>query len=284
MPLPEATDDELDEHVRKISPTTDPSPGCQRNFLGKYPVVFTTLAIGTAAQFLYVSAQEVMSVFLPKLLDSTMTENFQFSITSDDFDLIAQTLFTVSRFIFAGLTFFVSPRKLLVSAFVGSLVFSIAMITLPISHPNTIATTSLLVFFFEGPLFPLIFAISIRGLGGYTKAGSAILTAVVSGGGFLPFVMHAIIGNGGISTQHAFVIVVALFAASALYAIYMNLVPTARKQVDSPKRKGRTVGPQEEETQSETMMKILSHLFARKNGAAHADSDTRSGERQEQKV
>ena len=40
----------------------------------------------------------------------------------------------------------------------------------------------LMVFFMEGPLFPLIFAQSLRGMGQHTKLASVVITSAIAGG------------------------------------------------------------------------------------------------------
>lgn len=153
MPLPEAADADLEEYSLK-APLTDSSPNPVSNFFGKYSVIITTLAAGVAAQFLYVSAQESISTYVPIFLNFATSEN---SISSRNLVLIGKTLFAFGRFLFAGLTLIVAPRILLLVAFLGSLVFTIVEAVVPVpGNLNTIAAASLLVFFFEGPIFPLI--------------------------------------------------------------------------------------------------------------------------------
>lgn len=239
MPLPEATDAELDESIQSDPPLNNPLSQLGSKFFGKYSVVLTTLVIGTTSQFLYVSAQQGISIFCPQFLQSITTTEITASIIPlANFSIIAQTLFTLSRFLFAGLTLVIPPRILLLISFVGTSVFSIAMVSVPVPNTmntDTLATASLLVFFFEGPIFPLIFAISLRGLGRYTKAGAALLTASACGGGFSPFAVYAVRKKGSGSAQ--FILVVVLFALGTLYPVYLNFATKAKDQVDSKSSK-----------------------------------------------
>jgi len=88
----------------------------------------------------------------------------------------------------------------------------------------------LMVFFFEGPLFPLIFAQSIRGMGKYTKDGSVILIAAVSGGSVFPGLSY--VASQAQNAQYAMCVAVAGFAGATLLPFFLNWSPLARALCD----------------------------------------------------
>jgi len=94
----------------------------------------------------------------------------------------------------------------------------------------------MLLFFFEGPLFSLIFATCLRGLGKHTKDGTALLTGAISGGAAWPPIMYAV--AKGASTgdspryQPGYSVVVSAMAIGMLLPLWQNLMPSARKIAD----------------------------------------------------
>ena len=87
-----------------------------------------------------------------------------------------------------------------------------------------------MIFLFESGLFSTIFAISLRGAGAHTKTAGAIITAAICGGAAFPFVQDPVERKRGV--PYSFCVMVALFAASAIFPLYLNLVPAAKRQVD----------------------------------------------------
>lgn len=88
----------------------------------------------------------------------------------------------------------------------------------------------LMVYLFESGAFSIIFAISLRGAGQHTKTAATLLTMAISGGACFPFAQYAASLAGGMSFSYS--VLVAVFCAGAIFPIYLNLVPAAKKQVD----------------------------------------------------
>jgi hypothetical protein len=82
----------------------------------------------------------------------------------------------------------------------------------------------------QSGIFSIIFAMSLRGLGVYSKMGSVFLTAAISGGAVIPGIMSPVTSSRG--AQYSFCIVIAVFAFGALLPLYAILVPAAKQQVD----------------------------------------------------
>jgi FHS family L-fucose permease-like MFS transporter len=85
-----------------------------------------------------------------------------------------------------------------------------------------------LVLFFESCCFPVIFTLSIRGLGNKTKRGSSWVVAAVSGGALFPSLTGLLADNKGYHIGMA-VPLCGFFVAFA-YPIYLNTV--CRRELD----------------------------------------------------
>lgn len=114
------------------------------------------------------------------------------------------------------------------------LVLYIGLITASILSMNLKGSAglamALLIYLFEGGIFPTIFATSLRGTGKHTKTSAAIMTAFLSSGAIFPFIQDPLEDARGIA--YSFCVLVALFAGSSVFAIYLNLIPAAKRQVD----------------------------------------------------
>ncbi|RDL37694.1 MFS general substrate transporter [Venustampulla echinocandica] len=225
MPLPEADDAELQMQADDLGIYSS------ETFFGTcLRLIYMTLGLAIFAQFCYVAAQECMSVWFTEML-TEISPASSLAVLPNNYVLIGHTTFALGRLFFVPLCLLVPPRILLLVAFIGCLVCSSLTMALDVSA-NRIAVPSLLFFFFEGPIWPLIFAIGLRGLGGKTKFGAGCLTAAASGGGIFPFVMYAVQQIQNKSIQYSYCVIIALFAFGMLLPLYLNFVPNARAQVD----------------------------------------------------
>ncbi|CZT52783.1 related to L-fucose permease [Rhynchosporium secalis] len=230
MPLPEASDKDLAEQATNLGIDTS-----QKLFttpkLGMNPTILcTSLTLAVSAQFLYVAEQESTSIFFNKLLES-LSPLQPLTLPASSYGVIGHTSFAMGRFTFALLTLVFPHRLLLLITFVGGIIFAFLTTTLSTTG-NGIAGPAVVFLFFEGPIFPMVFATGLRGLGRKTKMGASFLTAACSGGAVFPFVMLAVQRWNGKGVQYSFCVVVALLAAGVAYPIYLNAVPKVRRVVD----------------------------------------------------
>ena len=259
MPLPEATDADLQsqsEHLG-IYPT-------ERIVSSKLPLIYTTLALAVFAQFTYVGAQESMSIWFGALLTSLSSPESSYpplTLNINNYTLVGHTTFALGRFLFAPLCLIIAPRILLLITFMGGLLFSILTMALPLSA-NGVAGPALVFFFFEGPVWPMVYATGLRGLGAKTKWGAAAITAAASGGSIFPFVMWAVQKLDDQTVQYSFCVIVALFAFGLLFPVYLNLVPAARHQVDPMKPLDLDRDGEMEEERPDTPIRRLSRRFS----------------------
>ncbi|PVH80503.1 MFS general substrate transporter [Cadophora sp. DSE1049] len=235
MPLPEASDDDLASQSANLG--ISPS---QKVFstpkLGFNPtLLYTSIILAVSAQFLYVAAQESLSIYFGALLDS-LSPPEELTLTPSNYGILGHTTFALGRYIFAVLCLYITPRILLLTTFVGGIIFSALTMTVS-TNANGVVGPALIFFFFEGPVWPLVFAIGLRGLGRKTKQGASYLTAAASGGAVFPFVILAVQKVEDRSVQYSYCVIVALFATGTLYPAYLNFVPRVRHVVD-PMRQG----------------------------------------------
>ena len=121
---------------------------------------------------------------------------------------------------------------------------SIAITAIPssdvVGKPNTIAALCIILWFFEGPLWPLIYALGLRKLGRATKVGAALITAGAFCGAVSPWFMYAATEDG-VNVRRAFFLPILALALGCLFPVYLCVIPKAREQVDCV---GETEGEQ----------------------------------------
>lgn len=131
---------------------------------------------------------------------------------------MAQGCFAIGRFVASGLLKITKPRLVLMGFLSGVVLF--ACLTMGLKGNAGIASISL-VLFFESCVFPLIFALSIRGLGRHSKRGASFIVAAVSGGALFPPVLGTVADQ--IGTQKAFFIPLIGFVIAWMFPLYLNL-------------------------------------------------------------
>ncbi|TLD18831.1 MFS general substrate transporter [Venturia nashicola] len=183
VPLPESTNQELEDSAERA----DFANLAEMNGVR---VVWITLALGVLAQFCYVGAQESISTSL----ENYIHQSFHSPISTSTWSAVAHTCFALGRFFAAALSYLFSrhglqPRHLLSFFLLTSTSLSIVSM---FYQDTTSQITIMLLYFFEAPIFSLIFATCLRGLGKWTKDGSALLTAAISGGAVWPAVMDVV--------------------------------------------------------------------------------------------
>ncbi|KAI1742599.1 major facilitator superfamily domain-containing protein [Xylaria scruposa] len=256
MPLPEVTDAEMENSTRYLP--VDPK---KRSFFG-FQLRTWSLVLAVMAQWFYVASQETMSVFfrsilLPSLDSPTVSptnmvrdtspEQEGLSLSTNDYLLIAHTAFALSRFSAAYLAYLSpthpkvpQPRTILNLCAGFSIISGVLVAALRPRNPNLLVIPVVLFFFFEGPMWPLIYTLGLRGQGKRTKRAAAFITMGASGPAFWPFVVYGIHQQGA-SYQTAFILVPALLVISGLFPLFLDLKRDARALVDA------RVGPEQQQ-------------------------------------
>ncbi|RWA07619.1 hypothetical protein EKO27_g7483 [Xylaria grammica] len=241
MPLPEVTDAEMENSTRYLP--VDPK---KRSFFG-FQLRTWSLALAVLAQWTYVAGQETMSIFFRDILlpdvrprtgagptnnvrdnASEITDGLSLSIA--DYGLIAHTAFALSRFVAAYLAYLSpthpkvpQPRTILNLCTGFSIVTGVLVAALRPTNPDLLVIPVILFFFFEGPMWPLIYALGLRGQGKRTKRAAAFITMGASGPAFWPFVVPA------------------LLVITGFFSLFLDLKRDARALVDA------RVGPEQQQ-------------------------------------
>lgn len=272
MPLPEVSDDELQRSAGQL-----PVQPSKRSVCG-LELRTVCLALAVFTQYAYVAAQESNNIFFRSLILSAVPEPSSsvrqrraaggaghlggltdpnrplgFAITMADFLLVGRAIFALSRFLLAFLTFLSvgrgrmpQPRTYLAMSVSLCFLSSLVLVVRRPSNPMLLATCAAVFFLGEGPIWPLVFAIGLRGQGSRTKRAAAFITMGGAGPAFFPFVMYGIVESGR-TLQTAFVVVVALQVAMLLYPSFSGLSQDARRLVDPCSAVRRALQRQDEE-------------------------------------
>ncbi|KAH7324514.1 major facilitator superfamily domain-containing protein [Stachybotrys elegans] len=284
MPLPEVSDDEL-ERLEKTLPV-NPKKRC----IGGLQLRTVSLILAVLAQYLYVGAQECNSIFFRSLVLSVLphshigghdtatdvTESVSavedhpqgIALAIPDYLLIGHTAFAVSRFLVGYLCYLSvshprlpKPRTLLTASVALCFLFALLPVVLRPSNPDLLVIPIILFFFAEGPIWPLLFAIGLRGQGRRTKRAAAFITMGASGAGFMQFIMYGIIVSGG-TVRSAYIVVIALQAVIMItYPVFLECVRDARRMVDPcPRKLGPPDGRKDDETPMEEL--VMNRMLA----------------------
>lgn len=210
VPLPEVTDADMESQAQQAASETDYEDKPLRQ---QY-----TLFFGVIAQFCYVGAQVAYAGYFINYV--TWVRPGTSHATGSNLLAVAQGCFAIGRFVASGLLKFTKPRLVLM-AFIGGVVI-FACLVMGLKGNAAIAAISL-VLFFESCVFPLIFTLSLRGLGRHSKRGASFLVAAVSGGALFPPVLGSVADALGGNTQHAFFIPLIGFVIAMTFPIYLNI-------------------------------------------------------------
>ena len=245
MPLPEVSDSALGRLAADLP--VDP----KKKLYGGLSLRTWAILLAVAAQWFYIACQEMMSIYFTDLLtayappvpsggDTSRPPGM--ALSNANYLVVAHTAFAVSRFVCGYLAYLVvkhpnnrflpTPRTMLTVSAVLTMLFALLTVVIrPWGNPNLMFVPIVFFFLFEGPLWPLIFALGLRGQGRRTKRAAAWLTMGGSGPAFWPFVIYAIVNQGG-SIQTAFILVVALLVFPLIYPMFLTFCKDAKAMVE----------------------------------------------------
>lgn len=217
LPVPEATDEDLEELANRRREDN------MTKVVG-IPVVWLTLGLGIWSQFFYCAGQEVLATSLNRFV---LAAHSTTSLEPFDILTIGHSVFAVGRFLAAFAQWFLKPRWILMVSYIGMIVCGVLCMN---TSGSVAIVMAMLLYLFESGTFSIIFAISLRGTARHTKNAAMLLTMAVSGGTYFPFAEYAAYLARG--EAYSFCVLVALFSAGAIFPIYLNFIPAAKKQVD----------------------------------------------------
>lgn len=255
--LPEALDQELEEAANE-------NVVANQTKIGPFRVIWVTLAVAVSSMFFYAGAQEAVGNNIGGLFALANPDR------SSDFVTVGHTLFAAGRFLSAFLNYLLKPRWILLVLYLASIVS--CALAMNLSGAASVAAGHL-IYLFQSGIFAVIFCVGLRGLGMHTKTASAFLTAAISGGAVFPVIQAAAERARG--ERYAFCVPLAAFAMGTIFAIYLNVVPAAKKQVDpvhegqmARRKRGQTRGHSDQSEGSSANNKFgLMGIVARRKSA-----------------
>lgn len=170
---------------------------------------------GVIAQFFYVGAQIGVWSFTIRYVMQELNIN---EANSSSYYLAALILFSLSRFIFTGLMKFFKPGNLLTISALLALVSTLFVI-FGSGYVGVIALIA--ISGFMSLMFPTIFGLSVRGLGGDTKIGGSGLIMAILGGAVLTALQGQVSDLTG-SIHYAYFVPMACFIIIARFGIFIS--------------------------------------------------------------
>jgi FHS family L-fucose permease-like MFS transporter len=164
---------------------------------------------GVVAQFFYVGAQVGVTSFVIRFTAHTLPGTPE--KTAADYLKWHLFGFMIGRFAGSAMMKRIAPPKLLALFAAAASVCSVVAVAMTGAAP---VWAVVLIGFFDSIMFPTIFALSLKNLGGYTKLGSSLLVMSIIGGAVVPAIMGHISDLSSI--QVAFVVPLVCY----LYVLY----------------------------------------------------------------
>ena len=179
------------------------------------------LVKGVVAQFFYVGAQVGVTSFVIRFTQHALPNTPE--KTAANFLKWHLIGFMIGRFAGSAMMKRIAPPRLL--GLFAACAFLCTLTAIAGSGAAPVWAVVLLGFF-DSIMFPTIFALGVKNLGGYTKLGSALLVMSIIGGAIVPAVMGYI--SDASSIQKAFVVPLICYAYVLHFALrgYKPAVPT----------------------------------------------------------
>lgn len=177
-----------------------------KNLLGNGRFMF-----GVTAQFFYVGAQVCLWSYTIRYGQQAMPGTGEKELAQ--YLIAALVIFMIGRFVATALMVKFKPSVLMmVYAIINVLLCALAVL-----FPNYLGMLALVATsFFMSLMFPTIFALSIKGLGEQSKAGSSLVIMAIIGGAALTALMGFVSDNSSIHT--AVLVPLVCFVVIAAYA------------------------------------------------------------------
>lgn len=170
---------------------------------------------GVIAQFFYVGAQIGVWSFTIRYVMQELNIN---EANSSSYYMAALILFSLSRFIFTGLMKFFKPGNLLTISALFALVSTLFVI-FGGGYVGVIALIA--ISGFMSLMFPTIFGLSVRGLGGDTKIGGSGLIMAILGGAVITALQGHVSDLTG-SIHYAYFVPMACFIVIVWFGIFIS--------------------------------------------------------------
>ncbi|WWC88245.1 uncharacterized protein L201_003151 [Kwoniella dendrophila CBS 6074] len=240
VPLSEATDEDLEIKANRRFEHAGIQAASKTFGL---PTRWLLMVSGVFVISNYVSSQECISFAW-----NTFTEIIKPGSNPQNMKTIGQGLFFSSRVLASFACYIgVPPRFILGFCMFGAFLTALLPMVLPLGNGNL--GTLILHMFFEGPIFPLIFAITLRGQGKHTKLTGTALVASISGASIFPVIEYKAEMLHRTNTNKQLLvltIVCSLYGISFFFPLLTSFDKTLRRWIDpkwSIKQKGDKIAP-----------------------------------------
>lgn len=230
VPLSEAGDEDL-EKIAKERMSRAELPSNPR-YCG-IPMRIWALVLGIMTLWFYTGAQENLNYYW-----STLSVIIKPSFDSLWGQTLGRTVFVMGRFVAAVLCYIgIPPRYILACFTMGAFITTITTIVLPTG--NGTYASLILIEFFESPIFPTVFAITIRNQGRHTKSTSTMLMMTASGSAVWPAVAYGVNLRYDGRSRLLLVPAVVLFGLNSAYSVILSSTKTCRRWIDPRWSKGK---------------------------------------------
>ncbi|KAL2823211.1 hypothetical protein BDW59DRAFT_180784 [Aspergillus cavernicola] len=193
----------------------------------KWDVVYTTLALGVFSAFCYSGFNSVVSYFF---LDYVRSMAPHSALNDRYIGWIAGAALVAGQLAAAAICHYVRPSWVLLLCCLTNIILSTLIITVEGVSGVVIIVVGQL---FSGPVFPLLFSISLSGLGRHTLAASTYLTATLSAGAlFIPITHFVQKRPSANPIQYSFCVALACSCFGIAMPLFINISRAARKQVN----------------------------------------------------
>ncbi len=173
---------------------------------------FKHTVLGALGVFCYLGAEVGIVSFLIRFSQSLKIEELT-EQKAALFITLYMALVLVGRLLGAAVLQKVNPSKMLMAC-ASSAIILVAISILTGSYISIIALS--LVGFCTSVMYPILFTLSIKNLGAYTKTGSSLIIMSIVGGAVIPPIMGLISDSQGIKT--AFIVPIVCFIYLLYYA------------------------------------------------------------------
>ncbi|MEO6520655.1 MAG: L-fucose:H+ symporter permease [Mucilaginibacter sp.] len=170
------------------------------------------LSWGVAAQFFYVGAQ--VCVFSLFILYATKSAGIS-EVKAADYLGICGIAFLIGRFVGTALNVVIQPQKLLALYAIINIALCLVAV---FAHGMITVYTVIGICFFMSIMFPTIFSLGIKGLGGDTEFGSSLIIMSIVGGAILPR-FFGMVGESFNNIQYGYIVPLICFAVIAVFGL-----------------------------------------------------------------
>ena len=179
-------------------------------------------SFGVVAQFFNIAAQTCVWTFTIHYVVETLGAS---QTTAGHWLQASLLVFLVSRFVMVALMGRYDPRKLMTLMCVLGVTLSLVAV---VSGNIVGAVSVVLLSACISLLFPTIYGIALKGLGGDTKYGAAGLVMAIVGGALVPLLQGWTVDAS--SAQLSFLVVTGCFLVIVGYGVYVLRVPTGEAE------------------------------------------------------